>query len=292
LWSDAALKQRGMFVPAGRTVHVRDCSLPSENCSQPGDNGKWVFPVGTVMLKNFLFDDKLVETRLFVRHDAQTWVGYSYQWDEAQTEGTIVPDGRRTVMFNTGKRTVTWAYPNRSDCMKCHNAAGGSTLGPQTNQMNRTVSGMNQIDQLKGLGFFDQAPAAPYQEALIPPYESQAGTPPAAATIEQRARSYMEGNCAYCHRPDNLDMGMVTIDLGLATPLGKMNLCNAPPVKGDQGDPSATLLTPASPLKSLMWLRMNAAPNMGRMPQIGTAVVDADGLKLMGDWISSIQACP
>ena len=30
----------------------------------------------------------------------------------------------------------------------------------------------------------------------------QLGTVPASATIEQRARSYMHANCAYCHRPD------------------------------------------------------------------------------------------
>ena len=34
------------------------------------DDGKWVFPVGTVMVKSFLFDGKLVETRLFVHFDA------------------------------------------------------------------------------------------------------------------------------------------------------------------------------------------------------------------------------
>ncbi|HEX3851393.1 MAG TPA: hypothetical protein VHW01_10535, partial [Polyangiaceae bacterium] len=70
LWSDSADKQRGMVVPAGKTVHVLDCTLEPALCGQgPADTGKWLFPVGTVMVKNFSFDDKLVETRLFVRHD-------------------------------------------------------------------------------------------------------------------------------------------------------------------------------------------------------------------------------
>ena len=43
----------------------------------------------------FLFDDKLVETRLFVHFDEATWVGYSYAWNEAQTEATVVPDARK-----------------------------------------------------------------------------------------------------------------------------------------------------------------------------------------------------
>ena len=132
LWSDSADKQRGMVVPVGQTVHVRDCVADAPACTQgPPDTGKWVFPVGTVMLKNFLFDNKLVETRLFVHHDDQNWVGYSYQWDEAQTDAVIVPDERRSVMFNTGTRSVPWNYPSRTDCMKCHNPMAGSTIGPQ-----------------------------------------------------------------------------------------------------------------------------------------------------------------
>jgi len=43
------------------------------------------------MVKNFLFDQKFVETRLFVHFDETTWVGYGYQWDVAQTDATLVP---------------------------------------------------------------------------------------------------------------------------------------------------------------------------------------------------------
>lgn len=290
LWSDNADKQRGMVIPVGQKVHIKDCA--NETCTQTSDTGKWVFPVGTVMLKNFLFDNKLVETRLFVHHDADTWVGYSYQWDEAQTEATIVPDGRRAVMFNTGSRSVPWNYPSRTDCMKCHNAPGGSTIGPQTRQMNRMVSGMNQIDALIAKNVFDKAPAAPYQEALVTPYAGQAGTPPASATTEQKARSYMEANCAFCHRPDDTDLGMVTIDLRITTAFKDMHLCNAPPVKGDNGVPTATLLTPNAPDQSLTWLRMNSLPMEGRMPQIGTSIIDTEGVKLIGDWIGTIKSCP
>jgi uncharacterized repeat protein (TIGR03806 family) len=287
LWSDSADKQRGMVIPVAQKVHIKDCA--AETCTQNLDTGKWVFPVGTVMLKNFLFDEKLVETRLFVHHDADTWVGYSYQWDEAQTEATIVPDGRRAVMFNTGSRSVPWNYPSRTDCMKCHNAAGGSTLGPQTRQMNRMIGGKNQIETLSAMNVFDKAPSAPYQEALVVPYPSQAGSPPAGATIEQKARSYLEANCAFCHRPDDSDLGMVNIDLRITTALRDMKLCNAPPVKGDNGVPTATLLTPNDPSQSLTWLRMNSPPMAGRMPQIGTAIIDTDGVKLIGDWIGTIK---
>src|SRR5258708_11818131 len=53
LWSDFADKQRGMLVPGGKTVHIKDCLTEAQTCTQgPADTGKWQFPVGTVLLKN------------------------------------------------------------------------------------------------------------------------------------------------------------------------------------------------------------------------------------------------
>jgi uncharacterized repeat protein (TIGR03806 family) len=290
LWSDSADKLRGMVVPDGKTVHVIDCALEPKACTQGlADTGKWLFPVGTVMVKSFLFDGKLVETRLFVRHDEQNWVGYSYQWDEAQTDATLVPDQRRAVMFNTGSRTVPWNYPSRTDCMKCHNSEGGSTLGPETRQLNRDVDGDNQIDKLKARLLFDQPLALPYQAALVTPYPGQPGSPPESATLDDKARSYMHANCAFCHRPDG---DFPNLDLRFDTAFKDTQLCNVVPEKGDVGVPTATNLTPGDPMHSVTWLRMNALPNEGRMPQIGTYKVDTDGVQLIGDWITSIKSCP
>ena len=289
LWSDAADKQRGVVIPAGKTIHIKDCAAKPAECLDTADTGKWVFPIGTVLLKNFLFNSKLIETRLFVRNDEQTWVGYSYQWDAAQTEATVVPDARRRVMVDSGSGMVSWTYPSRTDCMKCHNGAGGFSLGPETRQMNRMVGTSNQIDAFKAKNLFDTPPAVPYQEALVTPFTS---APADAAAVEKQARSYMHANCAFCHRPDNLDLGMVNVDLRLDRTLKQTNLCNADPVKGDQGIPTAKLLTPADPSKSITWLRVNAAEDQGRMPQIGTYVVDAPAVKLLGDWITNIKTCP
>jgi uncharacterized repeat protein (TIGR03806 family) len=290
LWSDSADKTRGMVLPSGAKIHVVSCAKEPALCTQgAADDGKWVFPVGTVMVKSFVFDGKLVETRLFVHFDEQTWVGYSYEWDEAQTEATIVPDERRTRMFDTGKRTVEWSYPSRVDCMKCHNKAGGSTLGAQTAQMNRVLNGTNQIETLGALALFDAPVAKPYATPLVTPYTGQLGSPPQSATIEQRARSYMHANCAFCHRPDG---DFTPLDLRYDIPLKQMNICNVAPQKGDVGVPTSTDLTPGKPMESVLWLRMNALPGNGRMPQIGTYHVDTDGVALIGDWITSIAACP
>jgi len=293
LWSDSADKSRAFVLPDGGKIHVKNCTITSAECAQgSADNDKWVFPVGAVMIKNFLFDGKFVETRLFMHADDATWVGYSYQWDEAQTDATVVSFDRQTVMFHTGTRAVDWHDPNRKDCMDCHNGAAGFTLGLDTAQMNRVVSGKNQIDRLAAMELFDAPPPAPYKSALVMPYAGQLGAPPSTATVEQRARSYLQANCAFCHRPDGT---FGHFDLRYDVPLKDTHICNAAVTKGAVGvDGGAThILVPGRPEDSALWVRMNQLdPNSGRMPAIGTYEVDAEGVKLVGDWISSLQVCP
>ncbi|HVR63811.1 MAG TPA: hypothetical protein VMU50_18045 [Polyangia bacterium] len=336
LWSDGALKTRGMRIPAGKKIHVKDCVKNPTQCQvgnpnnfpnflPPYDDGKWVFPVGTVMVQNFMFTDystlsgvKLVETRLLVHFDEATWVGYGYQWNDAQTEATIVPDAASNptfvpagadvavqATFTTRYGLITWNYPDRAACMKCHVSTvnnvpfppvvtGGSVLGPETSQMNRVVLAangvdqINQIDKLNALNLFDVPPPMPYKTALVAPYAGQAGTPPADATLEQRARSYLHANCSFCHRPDALIF--YAMDLRYDVPLKSTGTCNVLPDKGDQGVLGASRLTPGDPARSVLWLRVNTQTAVnGRMPQLGSYVIDTDAVLLLSDWIRSIR---
>jgi len=294
LWSDGADKTRAFVLPAGQKIHV------------DATTGKWVFPVGSVLIKNFLFDGKFVETRLFMHADASTWVGYGYKWNgqgaAKQTEATVVGIGQDDIMFDTGKQTVHWFYPSRQNCMDCHNAVAGGSLGPSNAQMYRVATGhtKNQFDEFQTMGLFDAPPVAPTaDQVLVTPYSGQLGSPPASATLDQKARSYLQANCAHCHQPND---GFVmspfpNFDLRYATSLKDAKICDVATSKGTvQGSTATTILKPGSPMDSVMWVRMNEpytdSNTSGRMPQIGTHVVDADGLKLIGDWITSIKSCP
>lgn len=293
LWSDGADKQRAVVLPPGGKIHVVNCAAEPTACLDAADDGKWVFPVGTAFLKSFGFDGKLVETRLLTAQSNGTWTGYSYAWNEAQTEATIVAKDGASVSFNTGTRTVDWKYPGRRDCTECHTRSAGWTLGPETDQMNRVPSvaslgSENQIDTLAAQGLFDSAPTKPYRAPLVTPYAGQLGGPPASATVADRARSYLHANCAFCHRPDG---EFSSVDLRYGTPLESTGLCNVMPAKGTQGVQNATNLTPGHPELSTLWLRMSTL-GTGRMPPLASAVLDEDALGLVSDWIKGIQACP
>jgi uncharacterized repeat protein (TIGR03806 family) len=295
LWSDGADKARGIRLPPGGKIHVKHCTGASAECLDAADDGKWVFPVGTVMVKSFMFNGKLIETRLFTNHDAGNWVGYSYAWNTAQTEATIVLDQRTEVMFDTGQPTkIDWHYPSRLDCMTCHTPTGGDTLGPSTAQMNRTNAGatQNQIDVLAAMNLFDAPIPTPYKAALPTPYDSSVGSQTPGATATQVARSYLQANCAFCHRPD--DPNFPSIDLRYDVAFANMGLCNVTPIKGDQGVANSLLLAPGQPANSVLWLRMDATNDNGRMPKVASYVIDQNAVDRVGSWITGISstACP
>jgi hypothetical protein len=172
--------------------------------------------------------------------------------------------------------------------MGCHTPTGGSTLGPETAQLNRVVSGTNQIDRMKSLGMFETAPATPYKTALASP----TGT---AGTMEDRARSYLHANCSFCHRPD--DPNFSNLDLRHDVAFKDTYTCGVTPDKGNQGTIGALIITPGMPSMSVMILRMMAPPpdangEHGRMPKLASYVVDQSAVTLISSWINSITACP
>jgi hypothetical protein len=141
------------------------------------------------------------------------------------------------------------------------------------------------------------APTA--SQVLVTPYPGQLGSPPATATLDQKARSYLQANCAHCHQPNdgNIMSPFPNFDLRYTTALKDANICNVMTNKGlVPGSTATKILVPGQPTSSVMWVRMNEPPSeddtSGRMPQIGTHLVDAMGLQLIGNWITSLTACP
>jgi uncharacterized repeat protein (TIGR03806 family) len=290
LWSDSADKQRFMRIPDGTKIHVLDCSKEQAACGSdpfPGVDGHWNYPVGTVMMKIFGFEGTTVETRLLMKFDDTNWVGYSYKWNQEQTEATVLPNARDTATFQVGpsKRSQEWNYPSRGDCSTCHTDYSGVTLGTETAQFNRMeTGGKNQLERLEEAGILDAALTRPFLE----PYLLPTGTD---GSLEDRARSYLHANCSYCHRPDG---GQPKPDFRYTRPFDfkKMGVCNQPPGRGDLGVTSAQLLVPEHPELSVISLRMKSLDPEARMPQIATVIEDEKGRAAVDDWIKSVTKCP
>jgi uncharacterized repeat protein (TIGR03806 family) len=271
LWSDGATKHRWFALPNGETISI-------------GENGDWDFPIGSVLRKDFYLDDKIIETRLFAHHSDGGWAGYSYEWNDTQTEATLLPDGKLKMVGNQ-----QWLYPSNADCLLCHTIAAGRTLGPETAQMNRTYfydateRSANQLATYNKIGLFSQ-PLTDKPEtlsALAMPQDEN-------ANIASRARAYLHINCSNCHRPGGSGRGAA--DFRYQVDFKEMNICNQSPETGDLGVSDARLLVPGDPDNSLISLRMKDLGD-SRMPPLGTSVADSTGVAVIDAWISSISDC-
>jgi hypothetical protein len=305
LWSDAAAKNRFMAIPDGTVVHVKNCTTEPKACDPSieghttDDEGHFEFPAGTVLMKEFLFKGKRFETRLWAKmsDDPPFWAGYSYEWNAQETEATLVDEaGLDKPIMNDAGVQQAWHYPSRSECTECHNSVVGFSLGPEVKNMNvayKYASGAmaNQLDTLAHIGYFD----APVKKAppLMDPHTGVNGMVDDPATLDARARSYLQANCAICHRPEGNFQGL---DMRFGIDFKAMNLCNVGAIKGAAPipvpDDQAKRLVPGHPELSVMWGRMSTKDPVRRMPQIGTALPDPIGTMIISDWIKSITKCP
>ncbi len=269
-WSDGADKTRYLALPDNTTIALTD-------------SGDFLFPRGSVLVKNFSLDQRLIETRLYLHNADGSWAGYSFQWDDAGSDAQLVA-GAQDV--DVGGQI--WHYPSAGECAQCHTQAAGFSLGLETLQLDtnftypQTGISANQLDTLAGIGVLESPPTSAQRSRRLTPSIDQ------AASLEARARSYLHSNCSHCHRPGGTTQS--SMDLRLTTALVATGACGVAPSNGDLGRPGAQLLTPGDAANSLLHLRM-LAEDSNRMPPISTLQVDDAGAQLVADWIDSLASC-
>lgn len=270
-WSDGADKDRFIGIPNGTAISINA-------------QDDWVFPPGTVLVKNFRRFGRLIETRHLMRHSDGVWAGYTYEWNAAETEATRVRNGKTENIDGED-----WIFPDEAECLRCHTVVAGFALGPETSQMNRdftypqTGRTHNQLETFDVVSMF----ASPLQgdPATLPsmPDPSDVGANPA-----QRARAYLHSNCANCHQPGGPTP--VDLDLRYTTSLADMNACNIVPTGDDLGLPMARIIAPGNASRSVLVERMRLRDGNG-MPPLGSTTDDVVGWLIVTGWINSLASC-
>ncbi len=300
LWSDNAHKERFLALPDMSQIDFVD-------------EGAWKFPEGGVLVKTFALDleagnrasRKRIETRLFVIQQNE-WVGYTYRWNDDETEAALVeaPGADKTFTIRDrqapeGRREQVWHYPSRAECMVCHSRAAGFVLGLNTLQMNREhdYGGVraNQLRTFEHLGMLrvkvpragagdrytsELVQNAEEYGALPDPYDESAG-------LEQRVRSYLHSNCAQCHV--EAGGGNAAMELGFGTTRAKTKFIGVRPLHDKFGLENALLVAPGAPDRSVLLKRMTLR-GRGQMPPLATSVVDEAAVKLLREWIERLPA--
>lgn len=306
LFSDYALKLRTVTLPDGQAA-----AYDAENA--------FGFPVGTIISKTFYYPEaagagpnavtvgpaptatngamplkglRLIETRLLVRR-ADGWAAIPYVWNEEQTEARLARIGavKPMTLIRPDGRSEDFAYlvPNQTQCAGCH-ATNNTTraiepIGLKARHLNKESAfneGFNQLDWWLASGMLSGAA----KDADHPRNASWADE---AASLDARARAYLDVNCSHCHS----DVGPADtsgLNLRPDTPMGpQYGRCKFTIAAGGGSGGRPYDIVPGDPDQSIFVYRMETTKPGHMMPELGRAVTHEEGVRLIADWIRSLE---
>ena len=299
LYSDGALKFRYVYIPAGAQARY--------NADDVFD-----FPVGTVLIKTFAFaadmrrpteNVRFLETRLLIRR-AEGWIALPYVWNEAQTEARLSVIGAQVPVSFTNEEgaaiALDWSVPNVNQCRGCHARAGGNAvlpIGPSARNLNtRLLPNEPHEVQLvcRGPGPCEEQLGAWRRTGVVDEVPTDAPRAPNAfdpedGTLEQRARAYLDVNCAHCHNPagpahtSGLDLSWSQSDPA------QWGVRKRPVAAGRGSAGFEFAIDPGHPERSILLHRMQSTDPGVMMPELGRTLVDERGVALMRDWIAGMD---
>lgn len=287
LFSDYADKKRFIILPEGSKIKY--------------DKRKVLdFPVGTTLVKNFYYTSNnleksdsniIMETRILIKEKDNSWTALPYVWNENQTDAYLSILGKNLNVARRAKNNIApfeYSVPDMNQCKSCHMKGNQpEPIGPSARQLNRNnVFGnttSNQLDYLITQGFL--VGLAKSEDA--PKMANYSDTD--AASINDRARAYLDINCAHCHRVDGSARNTALylnydeydeIDFGI----------NKHPISAGQGSGNLKWdIVKGSPEESILAYRMkHTDPNI-MMPEMGKKLIDEEGVALIEQWIREME---
>ena len=280
-WSDHAFKNRWFGHPetAPTFTFARDA--------------EWTQPAGFLWVKHFELETdrgnpttlKRIETRVLVKTEEGSY-GVSYRWNENGTSATLAdPAGEEfdlAIIADGLATTQHWRIPSQAECATCHSPQAGHTLSFNTRQLNRAgiLGGANGnfLSLLESSGYLTGLNETPQTlPRHVSPQESD-------YSLEERARSWLDVNCAYCH--SNSAAPPAIFDARSSLTLFETGMIDGA-LLGTSLDPNDRLLAPGQEEYSAIIHRIAARNDYGRMPPLSSYETDETAVQLLIDWIES-----
>lgn len=313
-WSDFATAERFFAVPQNETIHVHRKPLPVPNSqfSRAVDPANDMVLVKTLSLEleaGKPESRRRIETQT-LHYDGREWQAYTYEWNDEQTDAVLVDRQGKNRTFTVvdpnepgGKRTQTWRFSSRGECLRCHNPWSEHALAFNLAQLNRDHDYAshfpggatdNQIRTLRHLGILTDVvePVDPYDPYAKPePIRTLAELPKLTPTHDEsadvalRARSYLHVNCGHCHRFNGGGSSYIYLTHDL--PLLDTKTVGVKPTQGTFGIEDAELIAAGDPYRSALYFRLSKT-GPGHMPHLGAKYIDPRAVKVVHDWIAAI----
>jgi len=283
LFTDYAVKKRFIVLPKGTAMKY-------------AASGALDFPDSTIIIKNFAYintehQNVMIETRLLAKDPKdKKWKVMNYLWNAEQTDAIKHISGAKipiTLLDNDNNKMLTnYQVPNTNDCKRCHIKNDVLTpIGPKARNLNFTVAGQgeNQLQQWAAKGVLKGLP--PITEVKQLPNWADARH----FTLEQRARAYLDVNCAHCHTKggDAYNTGLF-LEYEQTNP-DHLGIKKAPVSAGGGAGGLDYDVIPGNAAQSILLYRMNSAEPGVAMPELARTMVHKEGVKLIREWINSMK---
>lgn len=277
LFTDYAEKKRFIYLPEGEKIGYKEGEVLD-------------FPIGTILIKNFYYSStqlqdkptKIIETRLLL-HKQEGWIALPYIWNDTQTEAYLEILGGNLPIVHATKGIIDYVVPDMNQCKSCHDKGGNMTpIGPSVRQLNRMASSgdINQLELFVTKGWIELPDHDLPKTAIWDVDES--------GTLEERARAYLDINCAHCHneqgpaKNSGLNLSVFESDpyrLGV----------NKKPVAAGRGSGNLKYgIVPGKPGESIIVHRMQTTEPGTMMPELGRTIPHDEGVALIEAWIKSL----
>jgi uncharacterized repeat protein (TIGR03806 family) len=294
---------------------------PRDTIAVYNDDGELEFPVGTIISKTFHYENLderdgllhvrqedreatlqndgsldlqthvLIETRLLVKYE-DGWRAFPYVWNSSQNDATLeIAGDQRDIVLVQGdaNERITYVVPDANQCAGCHvtdhTAKELLPIGPKGWQLNRDFSWWGNTDsqlvnwgKIGMLGGYDGS--AP---------EGVRWSEPGDSSLEDRARAYLDANCAHCHNPAGA-ADTSALHLNIDAPLDRLyGICKTPVAVGRGSGDRPYDIYPGRPQDSILVFRMQHSDPAIAMPELGRSAVHAEGVKVISNWIAAMN---
>ena len=280
------------------TYKFRFISMPDGKLAQYSHDKVFNFPTGTKIIKTFAYpiDDRdlskgfqFLETRLLIKNESG-WFPLSYIWNENQNDAELKYIGKtinaKWIDKNGIEQSNRYRVPNINQCGSCHNLNKViMPIGPKGRNLDITFfypdGESNQIDywerskKLENIPDNRKNPTAVWDDV--------------SETIGNRARAYLDINCAHCHREGG-SAGNSGFYLSLEetnnTSLGFMKK----PVAAGRGSGGLKyVIEPGNSKESILLYRMASTDPGVMMPELSRNMKHNEAIPLIEKWINSIK---
>jgi uncharacterized repeat protein (TIGR03806 family) len=265
LFTDYAYKQRLIKLPQGSSLRYNNSDLLPE------------FPNNTLIAKTFYYnvDERdpsagkiVIETRLFLKLQ-EGWQVADYIWNSSQAEAVLDNNGGvRPISYidiDGNTRDVEYIIPSQQDCFTCHNNNGSTfPIGMKLRSLNFVPSytSQNQLQLFIDSGLISGLGDAG-SISTLPVWTDEINF-----NLPERARAYLDVNCAHCHQPGGSVPPGFMMDFRYETPFEQTSIYEK---------------------RGAIEARFASTIPTFRMPQLGRTVVHQEALDMLVEYLESLD---